>query len=215
MSPDSRYPARKSIRYKSYDYASAGAYFVTICTKDRAPILRDSLVHSIVTDVWFALPSWFPTIALDEFVVMPNHVHFIVWLAASSVHRPLGPDRQPQGQGCGYEIPACETTRLKPTLGEVVGTWKSLIFLTYHRWAKQHAPGQRSKFWQRNYYERILRHEAGLRIVRGYIRANPSRWPQDPDNLHNLVGLTVPTSIEDYWEDIGRFNRRNGRYISH
>ena len=71
---------RKSIRLKGYAYSSAGAYFVTICVKDRECILHDPIVSGIIMDVWDALPKWFPTIALDEFVVMPNHIHFIVWL---------------------------------------------------------------------------------------------------------------------------------------
>ena len=71
---------RRSIRLKGYDYRSAGAYFVTICARQRECVLDDPVITGIITDVWHALPGWFPTIALDEFVVMPNHVHFIVWL---------------------------------------------------------------------------------------------------------------------------------------
>ncbi len=80
--PDSRYPNRQSIQYKGHDYSTSGAYFVTVCTRDHSPVLEDEVLRSIVADVWFALPTWFPTIALDEFVIMPNHVHFVVWLGA-------------------------------------------------------------------------------------------------------------------------------------
>jgi putative transposase len=71
---------RRSIRLKGYDYSSSGAYFVTICTRGRECVLDDPVVAGIITDVWYALPGWFPTIALDEFVVMPNHVHFVLWI---------------------------------------------------------------------------------------------------------------------------------------
>ena len=71
---------RRSIRLKEYDYTSAGAYFVTICTKGREYVLDDPVVTGIILDVWHALPGWFSTIELDEFVVMPNHAHLIVWL---------------------------------------------------------------------------------------------------------------------------------------
>ncbi len=71
---------RRSIRLKGYDYRSAGAYFVTLCTRQRECVLADPVVTGIITAVWWALPGWFPTLELDEFVVMPNHVHFIVWL---------------------------------------------------------------------------------------------------------------------------------------
>jgi REP element-mobilizing transposase RayT len=70
---------RRSIRLQGYDYHNPGAYFVTICTKDRECILDDSIVNAILHDVWYALPKWFPTIGLDEFIVMPNHTHFVVW----------------------------------------------------------------------------------------------------------------------------------------
>ena len=70
---------RRSIRLKGYDYHNAGAYFVTICTKNRECVLDDPIINAIIHNVWYALPSWFPTIELDEFVVMPNHTHFVVW----------------------------------------------------------------------------------------------------------------------------------------
>ncbi len=75
---------RRSIRLKGYDYQKAGAYFVTICTKNREDVFEDSVLNMIVNDVWKSLPLWFPTIGLDEFVVMPNHVHFIVWIGEPS-----------------------------------------------------------------------------------------------------------------------------------
>jgi len=65
---------------KGYDYGLLGAYFVTVCTRERQCVLDNPVVTGIITDVWYALPGWFPTIALDEFVVMPNHVHFILWI---------------------------------------------------------------------------------------------------------------------------------------
>jgi len=70
---------RRSIRLKGYDYHNAGAYFVTICTKNRECVLDDPIANGIINDVWLALPLWFPTIELDEFVVMPNHTHFVIW----------------------------------------------------------------------------------------------------------------------------------------
>lgn len=76
---------RRSIRLKGYDYHDAGAYFVTICTKNREYVLNDVIVTEIIMAVWRALPQWFPTIELDEFVVMPNHIHFVVWILDGSV----------------------------------------------------------------------------------------------------------------------------------
>ena len=71
---------RRSIRLPGRDYSSSGAYFVTICTQDRDCALGHRVLRQIIVDVWNALPNWFPTLTLDAIVVMPNHVHFIVWL---------------------------------------------------------------------------------------------------------------------------------------
>ncbi|MBV6451842.1 MAG: hypothetical protein MHPDNHAH_02589 [Anaerolineales bacterium] len=94
---------RRSIRLKGYDYHNAGAYFVTICTKNRECVLNDPIVNAIVHDVWYALPSWFPTIELDEFIVMPNHTHFVVW---NNVGTPLAgvPDMQNANDGVGTPL---------------------------------------------------------------------------------------------------------------
>src|ERR1051326_9491842 len=71
---------RRSIRLRGYDYSQPGAYFVTICLYGREPYLEMPAVRAIAEGIWNTLPQRFPTIALDEFVVMPDRVHFIVWL---------------------------------------------------------------------------------------------------------------------------------------
>ena len=95
MSDDPQKHRRRSIRLKGYDYHSPGAYFVTICTQGCECILDDPVVNGIITDVWQALPGWFPTITLDEFVVMPNHVHFILWIHPSIAESGVGASPAP------------------------------------------------------------------------------------------------------------------------
>ena len=110
---------RRSIRLHGYDYAQAGAYFVTICTRERELFFADPELAEIVTTVWFSLPERFPTITLDAFVVMPNHVHFIVFLEVSQV---------------GASFNDAPTTQLfqrprwdkhTPALGEIIRTFKA------------------------------------------------------------------------------------------
>jgi REP element-mobilizing transposase RayT len=143
---------RRSIRLRGYDYSKPGAYFVTICTHDRESSLETASVAGLVTAAWADLPWRCPGVALDEFIVMPNHVHGIIVLtgAASSA----------------------------PTLGEVVRAFKSLSAIEANR--ARGAEGQ--PFWQRNYYEHIVRDDDELRIIRQYIRSNPSMWETDLDN---------------------------------
>jgi REP element-mobilizing transposase RayT len=182
---------------------------VTICTRDRECVLDDPIVTGIITDVWWALPRWFPTIALDEFVTMPNHVHLIVWLRPTneSVGATLA-----VAPGTGYRdarkagaspaptwvIPEPGTLNENPTLGDVIGAFKSLVFGIYLRWVKAHDPQRRAKFWQRNYYEHIVRDEKELYAIRRYIRENMTRWALDRDNPDNLRGLPPPAEIDDY-----------------
>jgi hypothetical protein len=102
MKYDPKRHHRHSIRLKEYDYAQAGAYFVTICTKGRECVLDDPVVEGIIIAVWHALPGWFPTIELDEFVVMPNHVHLIVWiLSPDEVEASLADTNEAGANGAG------------------------------------------------------------------------------------------------------------------
>ncbi len=81
---------RKSLRLKGRDYSAAGAYFVTIRTYQYERFLEIPKLRYIVLDVWKELPERYPHVTLDEFVIMPDHVHFILWLDRSRPDLPLG-----------------------------------------------------------------------------------------------------------------------------
>ena len=146
---------RRSIRLQGFDYSQAGAYFITICTHNRALFLQAERVQEVVRSAWHDLPLRFPSVVLDEFVIMPNHVHGIISLrgAASSA----------------------------PTLGRVVRAFKSVSAIAANK-----ALGRSGQpFWQHNYYEHVIRDEEELNAVRRYIRENPLKWSDDPDNPAN------------------------------
>jgi len=170
---------RRSIRLKGYDYHNAGAYFVTICTKNRECVLDDQIVNAIITDVWLALPSWFPTVALDEFIIMPNHTHFVVWNGVGTtlavVQNAVVQNAivQDGGKPRPYRIPQPQKINLTPTLGDIVGAFKSLVFKVCLDWIETNDPSRRAKFWQRNYYEHIIRNDCELNAIRQYIMDNP------------------------------------------
>ncbi|MDR2015537.1 MAG: hypothetical protein LBP99_07980 [Azoarcus sp.] len=79
---------RRSIRLKGYDYSQAGAYFITICTQDRACLfgeiadgeMRLNDAGRMVVSQWSAQTNRFPVVRLDAFVAMPNHIHGILWI---------------------------------------------------------------------------------------------------------------------------------------
>lgn len=227
--PDRR--RRRSIRLPGHDYRSPGAYFVTLCTRDRECVLDDPVVTGIITGVWCALSGWFPTIALDEFVVMPNHVHLIVWLHSSDdgagaspaptqtdaddgvgatlavapdVVAPhvVAPDTVTPDAVVPWTIPAPERINPDPALGDVIGAFKSLVFTVYLDWIQANDPTRWAKFWQRNYYEHIIRNERELHAIRHYIRDNPAQWALDRDNPLNFRHMSPPRKVEDYLADI-------------
>lgn len=107
-----------------------------------------------VLRVWHDLPSRFPPVELDHLVVMPNHVHGLLWI-----------------------LDADPSTSVRPRLGDVIGAFKSLA--TREANAVLNRSGS---LWQRNYYERVVRNEAELTAIRRYIEENPLRWALDAEN---------------------------------
>ena len=170
---DNLFKQRRSIRRSGYDYTQSGAYFVTVCIERRLPLLafyesgelRLNESGKMVEDYWFALPSRFSHIVLDEYIVMPTHFHGIVILTVTDAATQRA------------------TTRVVPTLGDVVGAWKSLTTNAYIKGVEEFEwPTFSGRLWQRNYYERIIRSELELDAIREYIAANPARWERDPEN---------------------------------
>src|SRR5438093_5491028 len=81
---------RKPVRLPGYDYSQPGAYFFTSVCRDRALLFANRAIQSAVNDVWASIPGRFPTVTLDAFVVMPNHVHGIIVLNETHAGPTLG-----------------------------------------------------------------------------------------------------------------------------
>ncbi len=191
---------RRSLRLQGYDYAQAGACFVTICTQGRECLFGEIMdgkmlsndAGRMVNEEWHALPQRFPTIELDAFVVMPNHVHGIIVIA------PSGNNPAPVGAGLvpapGLvpalgRVPARNgaITRVAPTLGDMVGAFKSRVTVKYVHGVKSNGwLSFHGRVWQRNYYEHIIRDEASLHRIREYIANNPLQWALDRENPANV-----------------------------
>ena len=160
---------RQSIRLRGFDYTQPGAYFITVCTHERAPLFGDvvdgamvlSAAGAMVETCWYAIPDHFPWVRLDAFVVMPNHVHGIVLIDRHEMGIVGANDHSPLPAG---------TTR---SLGSVVRGFKIGVTKWFHANTDVHA------VWQRNYYEHIIRHEQAYAAIADYIRHNPQRWQDD------------------------------------
>ncbi len=179
---------RRSLRLNGYDYGQAGAYFVTICTQDRACLfgqvvdgaMRLNDAGELAARSWRDMPVRFCGADVDAVVVMPNHVHGILVLSDGpiTVGAPL--------------VGACDTdraaTRAAPTIGDIVGGFKSAFTVEYIRGVRNRRwPAFNRRLWQRGYYEHIIRDERDLTRVRRYIEENPSRWEFDQENPLRVV----------------------------
>ena len=163
---------RKSIRMAGYDYSQQGAYFVTVCTDGGEPrfgVIRGGAVvlseeGSIAAGCWAQIPQHFPATELDEFSVMPDHMHGIVLIhgrgtacrAPTTSAGPLGSMRS-----FGQAVPG--------SLPTIVGSFKSAVT----REARA-VSGERVKVWQRGYWEHVIRDEEDYNNIVRYILGNPA-----------------------------------------
>ena len=184
---------RRSIRLQGYDYSCSGAYFVTMCTENReclfGEIVADEMrlndAGQMVQMVWEQLPDHYPGVDVDGFVVMPNHIHGIIVLAGDPVGATLcGPPGQARGQG---QARGPAPTRM--SLPDVVQRFKSFTTTLCRRGVKERGwPPFPGRFWQRNYYEHIVRNDDELNCIRAYIQMNPARWAWDRQNADAIPG---------------------------
>ena len=172
--PDNR-RRRRSIRLKDYDYTDSGAYFVTICTKNKQCLfgkiisgeIKLSKVGRIVESEWLNVAVVRRNVRLHEFIVMPNHFHAIICL-----------------EGNNEGTASCAPTL--PRFGQVVSGSLSAIIRGFksavtNRFNKMNDTGGNS-LWQRNYYEHVIRDEPSLNRIREYIVNNPLIWELDQEN---------------------------------
>ena len=172
---------RRSIRLKGHDYAAPGAYFITICVQNRECVLgeitdgemRLNAMGAMAQTEWRKLPQRFPGITLDACIFMPNHMHGII-LIGPSVPARLVPAPM------GASTRDAPTESAPATIGDIIGAFKSITTHEYIMGVRQLGwPPFSGKFWQRNYYEHIVRAEADLARIRAYIQNNPARWARD------------------------------------
>ena len=179
---------RRSIRLKGYDYSQAGAYFVTTVTQDREcqfgeiaeDDFRPNSAGEMIARWWQELPNKFPSVELDEYVIMPNHFHGIIVIVEDKGSKEGEHVGSPQP---GAPQPGAPQQRPHAPLSQIVQWFKTMTTNEYIRGVKQCGwPQFRGKLWQRNYYERIIRDESELALIRKYIAENPVKWALDQEN---------------------------------
>lgn len=179
----SKTKSRKFNRFLHYDYSQEGYYFVTICTKNFMNyfgIIDDEEVNLnrlgvIAQKCWGEIPEHFENILLDEFVVMPNHVHGILIINSA-----MNNDRGIYSVG-NADLRSLQD-RTKMLLPKVVHGYKSSVTRLIRKQFNNHYFA-----WQKSYYDHVIRTERSLAKIREYIRYNTLKWHLDKYNPDNLI----------------------------
>ncbi|HAR99985.1 MAG: hypothetical protein US57_C0011G0070 [Candidatus Moranbacteria bacterium GW2011_GWC2_37_73] len=178
----------KSARLEGYDYSQNGMYFVTICTKNREEFFGEIVdgkmvlnkIGKIAEECWKGIPDHFPFIVLDEFVVMPNHVHGIIEICKNDINMAMRRDainRVSTGGITGKNNPMNNPY----SLSKIIRWYKGRCSFEINH------IGQTMNFaWQPRFYDHIIRDDESLNKIREYIKINPEMWHRDRNNAENV-----------------------------
>ena len=155
-------PKRKPTRLKDYDYSSEGAYFITICSHNRKDIFgiivgqglapAENQLYpfgEIAKYELLDLETRYKNIKVDKYVIMPNHIHAIIFIEKTAGASPC------------------------PTLSDMVCSFKSITT------RKCHLIKHDIKIWQRSFHDHIIRGEEDYLKIWQYIDTNPQKWEED------------------------------------
>ena len=184
---------KNSLRLESYTYSNSGAYFITICSYKREEIFGEiindliqlSSIGKVIQDCWYQIPINYENIKLDEFVIMPNHIHGIIWIVGAIHESPetkqkiheSPKDNPTQENGVIRELPL-RIERRKMLLTKIIGRFK----MNSSKSINDIHNSKGSHVWQRSYYDHIIRNEDDLNNTKQYIQDNPLNWDKDENN---------------------------------
>jgi len=181
---------RKSIRLAGYDYSWEGMYFITICCHNQAHrfghIENDAMVLNqlgeIADNEWIKLPTRFPNIELGAHQIMPNHMHGIVIInqvaKAGTYHVGAGLAPALDDHAKPPHLLKEPNPEIPIILGNIIGAYKSIVFnKCLEIFEKRNQ--RMGKFWQRNYFEHIIRNRDSFHLITEYIINNPTSWIKD------------------------------------
>jgi REP element-mobilizing transposase RayT len=145
---------QKTLRLQNHDYRGPGAYHVIICAQGimgRDPLFAHPVLHLMLQTHWYDLTRRFPCLRLDEFVIMPDHVHLILW---PNKWPHLAPEKGP------------------PALWRIIQALKSRVATDWLAYVNTFHPNWSAQIWQAGYWERVIR-VAELESTRQYVHENP------------------------------------------
>jgi putative transposase len=192
----------QTTRLFGYDYTRNRAYFITICTQKFTPYFGEikkgrmnlSETGIIVNDFWFEIPSHFPNAQLDEFIIMPDHIHGIIIIKSKSdsklnlnyinVETPnLGVSKESTIENVKYETPnlvVSTNSMIKQgnkywksnSIGSIINQFKRICTIKVKSCGLDLS-------WQPRFYDHIIRSDNELDRIRTYIKNNPNNWLND------------------------------------
>ena len=171
----------QSTRLPYWDYGWNASYFVTICTKNRLHYFGEiknaniilSEIGNIAKEYWISIPEHFPFVILDEFVIMPNHLHGIIIIKKSQKTKFVETQNFTSLQERNQFGPQSKN------LASIIRGYKSGV--------KKYTTINKIIFaWQPRYFDHIIRNQTEFQRIRNYIRYNPLKWQQDRNNQGNL-----------------------------
>ncbi len=162
---------KKPHRLKSFDYRQANFYFVTMTTAQRLPFFGKchnssvslSPAGEITQECWASISKFNPHVIIDEYIVMPNHIHGILYFESNASEQ--------------VTTKSCSVNSLSGSLANVICGFKAA---STKRSRFLLPPGR--KLWQESFYEHVIRSEVALFNIRKYIRDNPVCWYLDELN---------------------------------
>ncbi len=166
---------RKRNRLPEYNYSQTGYYFVTICTKDKRRYfgkikngkIELNQIGKVAEKYWEDIPKHFSFAEMDEYIIMPNHIHGIIVIDNENT--------VDNNHGCYLQ------TRNMELLPRIISQYKSSVTRQIRK-----EFGDYSFAWQKSFYDRIIRNENELYSIRKYIRQNPLKWDLEKNNIENL-----------------------------
>ena len=175
------HPQRKPTRLREYDYSQSGWYFITVCIKNRmewfGDVVNEKMVLNaygkIAREQWLWLARQYDYVKLDEFIIMPNHMHGIVVIENDVIRRDnprVVPTVVPTNiHNRRYNLLSKSANAFKTTSSKLIHQNCLIEFI-----------------WQRSFYDHIIRDEESLGSIREYIINNPMKWDLDRNNPENL-----------------------------
>ncbi len=197
------YKIHKQYRFPEYNYSQVGMYFITICTQERIKyfgnVVNEKMqlnrIGKIANQFWLKIPEHFKDVILDEYIIMPNHVHGIISIDRDIlIEHDEHDGRRRVGTGhCPVQIngkinrtgqcpvPTDEHSTfghvLPQSISTIIGSFKSICTKTINKKYPNLKFG-----WQTRFYDNIIRNETALNNIRNYIQNNPSKWKMDRNN---------------------------------